>query len=155
MNDPMIQGAGYKIGELAPMKCYYDQVDAWSVNEITINWNSPVVWISSFVEDTKAGDGTTPTPSTPDKPDTPDTPSDEPGEADPSKILWGDANVDGEVDIMDVIAVNKNLLGSGSLSAQGKLNADVDEKNGVDTTDSLNIIKLVVELLTQADMPIK
>ena len=53
MNDPMIQGAGYKIGELAPMKCYYDQVDAWSVNEITINWNSPVVWISSFMDDYK------------------------------------------------------------------------------------------------------
>jgi len=146
MNDPMIQGAGYKIGELAPMKCYYDQVDAWSVNEITINWNSPIVWISSFVEDTKEADGTTPT--------NPDTPSDS-EEGDPSKILWGDANVDGEVDIMDVIAVNKFLLGSGKLSAQGKLNADVDETKTVDTTDSLNIIKLVVEIWTQADMPIK
>ena len=81
--------------------------------------------------------------------------SSEQGEGDPSKILWGDANVDGEVDIMDVIVVNKNLLGAGQLSAQGKLNADVDQKNGVDTTDSLNIIKLVVELLTQNDMPVK
>ncbi len=172
MNDPMIQGAGYKIGELAPMKCYYDQVDAWSVNEITINWNSPVVWISSFVEDatngvipdptkstTEAGETTEPNNETtepnnettePGKDTTEDT-----GEGDKSKILWGDADVSGTVDIMDVIAANKFLLGSGKLSAQGKLNADVDESGQVDTTDSLNILKLVVEMLSQADMPIK
>lgn len=84
--------------------------------------------------------------------DTPD-PSDDTSE--PGKVLWGDANVDGEVDILDVIATNKYLLGSGELEDQGKINADVDEKNGVDTTDSLNILKLVVKMLTQADMPIK
>jgi len=68
--------------------------------------------------------------------------------------LWGDANDDGEVDITDVILVNKFLLGSGKLEPQGKANADVDVKNGVDTTDALNILKLVVEMLTQADMPV-
>lgn len=141
MNDPMIQGAGYKIGELAPMKCYYDNVDAWSVNEITINWNSPVVWIASFVEDNKDAEGGT------DKPTKPTTGDD--------KVLWGDANVDGEVDILDVIIVNKSLLGSATLSEQGQKNADVDQKGGVDTTDSLNILKLVVKLLTQDDMPVK
>ncbi len=51
MNDPMIQGKGYKAGEVAPMLCYLDNVEAWSVNECTINWNSPLVWISSFLED--------------------------------------------------------------------------------------------------------
>ncbi len=79
--------------------------------------------------------------------------SDEQG--DKSKILWGDADVSGTVDIMDVIATNKFLLGSGTLSAQGKLNADVDESSQVDTTDSLNILKLVVEMLSQSDFPIK
>ena len=47
----MIQGAGYKAGSLAPMACYLDNVEAWSVNECTINWNSPLVWIASFLED--------------------------------------------------------------------------------------------------------
>ncbi len=160
MNDPMIQGAGYKIGELAPMKCYYDQVDAWSVNEITINWNSPVVWISSFVEDTASGDVKPPTPSQTTPTDTPsdepsDQPTDTPSDTPSGDVLWGDANCDKSVDIMDVIATNKYLLGSGTLSDQGKINADVDVKGGVDTTDSLNILKLVVELFTQADMPIK
>jgi hypothetical protein len=86
---------------------------------------------------------------TPD--DTPENPDDKPGEV----TLYGDANCDGEVDIMDVIAVNKFLLGSGKLTDTGKLNADVDQTKTVDTTDSLNIIKLVVEIWTQADMPIK
>lgn len=71
------------------------------------------------------------------------------------KVLWGDANVDNEVDILDVIIVNKMLLGSATLTDQGAKNADVDQKNGVDTTDSLNILKLVVKLLTQDDMPVK
>ena len=136
MNDPMIQGAGYKIGELAPMKCYYDQVDAWSVNEITINWNAPLVWVSSFVED-----------------EAPD-PSGKQGETNPPSgdVLYGDCDVDGDVDIMDVIAINKAILGSLTLSAQGKINADVDINNAIDTTDALNILKNVVKLVT---LPVK
>ncbi len=29
----------------APMKCYYDHVDCYSLNEITIYWNSPLVFV--------------------------------------------------------------------------------------------------------------
>ena len=82
-------------------------------------------------------------------------PTDEPTQAPSGDVLWGDANCDGEVDIMDVIAANKYLLGSGKLTDQGKTNADVDVSGGVDTNDSLNILKLVVEILSQADMPVK
>jgi hypothetical protein len=68
---------------------------------------------------------------------------------------YGDANCDGTVDIIDVIKVNKFLLGSDKLTAEGKANADVDANNVVDTTDSLNILKCVVEMIDQADFPIK
>jgi len=51
MNDPMIQGMGYAIGEIAPMVCYLDNVEAWSVNEVTINWNAPLCWVVSFIDD--------------------------------------------------------------------------------------------------------
>ncbi len=51
MNDPMVQGRGYKIGYLAPMACYLDNVEAWSVNECTVNWNSPLCWVISFLDD--------------------------------------------------------------------------------------------------------
>ena len=133
MNDPMIQGAGYKIGELAPQKCYYDQNDAWSVNEITINWNAPLVWVSSFMED--EGDVNAEPIST--------------------DILWGDADCNGKVNIVDVIALNKAVLGKDVLTKQGEKNADVDVNGVPDATDSLNILKLIVGMYTQADFPIK
>ena len=144
MNDPMIQGAGYKIGELAPMKCYYDQVDAWSVNEITINWNAPLVWVASFVEDeAPKADGS-------EIEDTTDS-------TDPGKVKYGDVNVDDTVTISDVIALNKYLLGDAkAASAQGLINADVDVNNSIDSTDSLNILKACVQLLdADKDFPIK
>ena len=43
------------------------------------------------------------------------------------------------VDGMDVIALNKYLLGADTLSDDGKANADVDLNKELDTTDSLNI----------------
>ena len=63
-------------------------------------------------------------------------------------VVYGDVDENGIVDIMDVIAVNKSLLGSQSLSDQGKANADIDHSKSVDTTDALNILKAVVKLVT-------
>ncbi len=60
----------------------------------------------------------------------------------------GDANGDGEVDIIDVIAVNKYLLATADLSSEGKNAVDFDQ-NGVDAADSLNLLKYVVELITE------
>ncbi|MCD7800197.1 MAG: glycoside hydrolase family 9 protein [Ruminococcus sp.] len=51
MQDPYIKGAGYKVGTLAPQLCYLDHIEAWSANECTINWNSPLAWVVSFMED--------------------------------------------------------------------------------------------------------
>jgi endoglucanase len=31
--------------------CYIDDIGSWSTNEITINWNAPLSWISSFLAD--------------------------------------------------------------------------------------------------------
>ena len=31
--------------------CYIDDIESWSTNELTINWNSPLAWIASFVAD--------------------------------------------------------------------------------------------------------
>jgi endoglucanase len=35
----------------APQFCYVDEIMSWSTNEITINWNSPLVWVGSFIAD--------------------------------------------------------------------------------------------------------
>ena len=99
----------------------------------------------------------TPSEQPSDKPtDAPsDQPTDTPAKPDDGKTMYGDANCDGNVDIMDVIATNRFLLGTGKLTDQGKINADVDLKDGIDTTDSLNILKCVVELIEQSSFPIK
>jgi len=34
-----------------PERCYIDNVDAWSVNEVAINWNAPLAWIATFADE--------------------------------------------------------------------------------------------------------
>jgi endoglucanase len=34
-----------------PERCYIDHVDAWSVNEVAINWNAPLAWIATFADE--------------------------------------------------------------------------------------------------------
>ncbi len=35
----------------APQFCYVDDINSWSTNELTINWNAPLAWLSSFIAD--------------------------------------------------------------------------------------------------------
>ncbi|MBQ8927153.1 MAG: hypothetical protein IJ055_02620 [Oscillospiraceae bacterium] len=62
--------------------------------------------------------------------------------------LWGDADVDGDCDIIDVICVNKDQLGSYTLDAQGIKNADVDQNGVMAFADAVNIMKSLVDLVT-------
>jgi endoglucanase len=38
-----------------PQFCYIDDIESWSTNEITINWNSTLSWVASFVADQDDG----------------------------------------------------------------------------------------------------
>lgn len=67
--------------------------------------------------------------------------------------IYGDVNLDGTVDIMDVIALNKYLLGSSNLTETQQAAADVDLNEKIESTDSLNILKKVVELIDT--LPVK
>jgi endoglucanase len=40
-----------RLGKCPPARCYIDHVDAWSVNEVAINWNAPLAWIAAFVDE--------------------------------------------------------------------------------------------------------
>ncbi|MCI7804013.1 MAG: glycoside hydrolase family 9 protein [Oscillospiraceae bacterium] len=55
MQDPYIQGLGYKRGTLPSQKCFVDNAESWSTNEVTINWNAPFAWVVSFLEDAAPG----------------------------------------------------------------------------------------------------
>jgi pectate lyase len=72
----------------------------------------------------------------------------QPTQPKPGVTLYGDANKDGKLDIMDVIAVNKCILGTGTLDDAARANADVDNSGAVDSTDALNILKAVVGSIT-------
>lgn len=56
----------------------------------------------------------------------------------------GDTNLDGEVDILDVIAANKHILGVGTLDKTGLKNADMDGNGMADSEDALAILKEVI-----------
>lgn len=55
MQDPWVQGSGWKKGEIAPQKCYLDHIEAWSVNECTINWNASLAWLTGFTAQEAGG----------------------------------------------------------------------------------------------------
>ena len=58
----------------------------------------------------------------------------------------GDATEDENVNIVDVIAVNKNVLGKEKMSAYAQYVSDINQNNVVDAGDSLEILKYVVGL---------
>ncbi len=58
----------------------------------------------------------------------------------------GDVTLDCEIDIMDVIALNKQLLGAETLCDTAKKNSDINGNGSPDETDSLAILKYVVGL---------
>ena len=49
LQDPWVKGSGWKLGEKAPQLCYMDNIESWSTNECTINWNSPLAWVTGFL----------------------------------------------------------------------------------------------------------
>ena len=66
---------------------------------------------------------------------------------------YGDANGDDAVDIMDVIALNKFLLGISELDEQKRANADVLDDGKLNSEDSLALLKYVLEIIK--DLPVK
>ncbi|MDN3678854.1 glycoside hydrolase family 9 protein [Vibrio tapetis subsp. quintayensis] len=40
-------------GNCVGQTCYRDNINAWSLNEITINWNAPLVWVSAALDEGK------------------------------------------------------------------------------------------------------
>ncbi|MDE6427310.1 MAG: glycoside hydrolase family 9 protein [Ruminococcus sp.] len=151
MQDPYIGGLGYKRGTLANQKCYVDNAEAWSVNEITINWNSPLVWISSYMNAEAAKADGKQDPNT-----KPSTSQNTTGNND--DILWGDANVDGKVNVADAVLIMQALSNPDefTISEKGQLNGDVVDNgtSGITTMDALAIQCIDIGLVDQKDLPI-
>ncbi len=85
---------------------------------------------------------------TPTEPPTTEPPTTEPPTTEPElEADYGDVDCNGKVDILDIIVLNRNLLGTGKLTAQGQLNADVDLDKKPSAKDSLSILKYIVKLI--------
>ncbi|HET6531867.1 MAG TPA: glycoside hydrolase family 9 protein [Actinoplanes sp.] len=52
LQDPLAQA---KLAGCIGQFCYIDDIQSWSTNELTINWNAPLAWIASFVADQDQG----------------------------------------------------------------------------------------------------
>lgn len=46
IQDPVAQA---KLRGCKPQFCYIDDIESWATNELTINWNSPLAWITSYL----------------------------------------------------------------------------------------------------------
>ena len=52
IQDPFAQS---KLTGCVGQFCYIDDIQSWSTNELTINWNAPLAWVASFVADQDNG----------------------------------------------------------------------------------------------------
>ena len=80
-------------------------------------------------------------PSDTTKPTSTTAPSDD--------TMYGDVNEDGEVNLLDVLSLNRNLLTGEELTEQGKRNADVDLDGKPTSVDALNILKYTVKIVLE------
>ncbi|GAA2254148.1 endoglucanase [Streptomyces ruber] len=53
IDDPIAQA---RLQGCAPAMCYIDHIESWATNEITINWNAPLAWVASYLDDLGGGD---------------------------------------------------------------------------------------------------
>jgi len=92
--DPWASGAGLKVLKIPPQRCYLDHVESWATNEVTINWNAPLSWITYYL-DTFGPDMPPPNGGV--------SPSASPSSS-PAGIVE-DVNKDGSVNMQDVMLI--------------------------------------------------
>lgn len=70
-------------------------------------------------------------------------------ESTPAVTKIGDATEDGTVNIVDVIAINKAVMGKENLTPQALANIDLNKNGKADSEESLAILKYIVGMLTE------
>ena len=118
LEDPWVKGSGWKSGSRPAEKCFMDNIESWSTNEVTINWNAPFAWVSSYMNDNGNQGGT-------------------------SVVLKGDVNGDGEINTMDYIALQKYIINSSSITINTD-NADLNGDSKVNSADAFALRKIIM-----------
>ena len=150
-------------------KCYIDNAESYSTNEITIYWNSPLVYLLAVTEaaqnaqpeettTTTTTTTTTETTTTTTTTETsgigtttkPETTTTTAAETQPEgKLFLGDVNESGKVDVSDAVLLARFVAEdkSAKITAQGQKNADTNKNGQPDSDDVTQILKYVVKLI--------
>ena len=149
MQDPYIQGAGYKRGNVAPQLCYIDNIESWSTNEVTINWNAPFAWVTSWLEDEapmtpKNNNSNNSNNSSNSGNNNNSNNSSNSNNSDIAKYILGDVNNDKVVDILDVVLIRGQIVGNITLNTNQRLRADVNIDEEIDISDVVLIRSAIV-----------
>ncbi|PYG86541.1 endoglucanase [Ruminiclostridium sufflavum DSM 19573] len=122
LQDPWVKGSGWLAGSRAPEKCFMDHIESWSTNEVTINWNAPLAWVSAYLDEKGSG-GEVITPG-----------------------LLGDVNDDGTIDALDFAALKMYMLSGKEINLK---NADVNKDGNVDAIDYAKVKLYLLGGITQ------
>ncbi|MBR3046287.1 MAG: glycoside hydrolase family 9 protein [Oscillospiraceae bacterium] len=150
LQDPYVRALGFVPGnkDNPSQRCYVDSIEAWSTNEVTINWNAPLAWIVEFLQDKdnikelpKGGS------------DGPDDPKD-------PKVDWGNVNEsegatpEARVDVSDAVLLARFCAEDtkATITAQGKKNADVNASGAPDKNDTIKILKFIAKIIPYEDL---
>jgi len=135
LQDPYVRALGFVPGKAGnpSQRCFVDSIEAWSTNEVTINWNSPLAWITSFLQDEAAKATVDPIVTTTTTTTTITSSS-------TGTLVYGDLDGNGKVDNADLVILGRSLIQDVTLTANQKKLADVSADGAVDVAD-LALIK--------------
>ncbi len=157
---------------LPAAKCFVDNSESYSTNEITIYWNSPLTYLLSLTDDsavvktpdTETTTTTTTATTTSSETTTTTSSTSEPTESTTTTdtgiavTLAGDANCDDVVSVADAVLIMQSIANPSKfgingndplhITAQGNANGDVNGNgNGITNLDALAIQKYRLGLI--------
>ncbi|WP_244648375.1 glycoside hydrolase family 9 protein [Ruminiclostridium herbifermentans] len=109
LQDDWTKGAGWKVAEIPPEKCFMDCAESWSTNNLDINLNAPLAWVSAYLDENII------------KP--------------PPPPLFGDVNEDYSIDALDITIIKQFLLTQNESLIINRFNADVNGDSFINALD--------------------
>ena len=122
LQDPWVKGMGWKPGGFPPQKCFLDNIESWSTNEVTINWNAPLAWVTGYLTEI-AEEGTPPIGGS----------------------NLGDLNGDGIINSLDATLMSRLILEMDGVEADRKA-ADINKDGRINSLDYSLLSRHILEI---------